>query len=124
MWWRRAGSDGAGAALSRRLARLELEMRRLKEAHRLFLAYMRGIDEDLAEVEDLLPVGKAVKGDARAGRRANEKEGEEALVFIECGECHRTVALSEEELGAFTDPIRCPYCSAELMKAWTPAATR
>lgn len=126
MGWRRAGGDGAGRALSHRLARLEQDVRRLQKAHRLLLAYVRGIDDDLADLEDLFPSDDAGAGDHRHGRGAKGKDegGREALVFVECARCRRTVALAEEELGAFTDPLRCPYCGAELMKAWKPAVAR
>lgn len=129
MGWRRAGGDGAGGgALSQRLASLEQEVRRLQEAHRLLLAYVRGIDDDLAELEDFFPSDGAGAGGRRhrpaAEGKGEEKRDLEALVFVECARCRRTVALAEEELGAFTDPLRCPYCGAELMKAWNAATTR
>ena len=123
--WRLLASNGTDTGLSRRLARVERELRRLEEAHRLLLAYVRGIDADLAELEDRLPLGDADErdGSVRSGG-GPERAGRQAMVFVECGECRRTVALAEEELGDFTDPIRCPYCGAELLKAWKPASTR
>lgn len=110
-------------ALSRRLLRLEREVRRLQEAHRLSLAYMRGIDEDLAAIEDRLPDGAARVG-ADGSRRLGAREEQEPAVFVECDRCHRTVGLAEGELGAFEEAIHCPYCGAELMRAWKPPAQR
>ncbi len=122
-WWRPPGRASGTTALSRRLLRLERELRRLQEAHRLSLAYMRGIDEDLAALEEHLPDGVARAGADRP-RRLGAHEEQEPMVFVECERCHRTVGLAEGELGAFEEAIHCPYCRAELMRAWKPPAQR
>ena len=123
MGWRRAGQEGTGS-LARRVARLEHELKRLQEAHRLSLAYLRGLDEDLAAVEDRLPAASSGLDGAGSPAEGADRDGGRGLVFVACERCRRTVALDDQELGAFTDPIHCPYCGAELMRAWKPPASR
>lgn len=115
----RRAVDGTGVL--QRLSRIEAEIRRLRKGHRLLLSYVRGLDEDLGELEDLFPAGESPRGEAGRQRQGALQQGQ---VQVECGECGRTVALLEGEVGDFTDAIRCPYCGAELMKAWKPAPSR
>lgn len=122
MGWRRSPGDGHPAGLPGRVARLEAGLRRLQEAHRLLLAYVRGIDGDLADVEEALPAGERSPGRPGSGGRRDDAADRRPLIFVECAECRRTVALAEDELGAFEEALRCPYCTAELMKARKAAA--